>query len=113
MFEDDDDETCSLTLRSISKRTSRVLYEIKALTGKPICRSFNKMVRYYVENHPDMLAQRAREIQQLIDEYSPAGAIDPTPSVSGTDTSEANRQSAEPQPRSPFADALKRLSAML
>lgn len=70
-----DDETCSLTLRRIWRRTSAVLYELKMLTGLTIYELINRIVVYYVENHPSMLQMRLEEVQRLVEEY---GAKDGT-----------------------------------
>jgi len=70
-----DEDTCSLTLRRIWRRTSAVLYELKMLTKLPIYELINRAVMYYVENHPSMLEMRVGEVQRLVDEY---GAKDGT-----------------------------------
>ncbi len=110
MFEDDQ-ETCSLTLRTVSKRTSDVLYEAKALTGEPICRLMVKIVGYWVENDPEMQALRTQQVQQLANEYSRVDTDDGTMGPSGFAT--GSEESAETQPRSRLAHILKSLSTML
>ena len=70
------EDTCSLTLRCIWRRTSAVLYELKMLTGLPIYELINRIVTYYVENHPSMLQRRLEEVRLLAAEY---GANDGTP----------------------------------
>jgi hypothetical protein len=69
------EDTCSLTLRRIWRRTSAVLYELKMLTRLPIYELINRIVVYYVENHPSMLQMRLEEVRRLIEEY---GAKDGT-----------------------------------
>ena len=71
-----DEDTCSLTLRRIRRRTSAVLYELKMLTGLTIYELINRMVMYYVENHPSMIQRRLEEVRLLAAEY---GANDGTP----------------------------------
>jgi hypothetical protein len=70
-----DEDTCSLTLRRIWRRTSAVLYELKMLTGLPIYELINRVVVYYVENHPSLLQMRLEEVRRLVEEY---GAKDGT-----------------------------------
>jgi hypothetical protein len=70
-----DEDTCSLTLRRIRRRTSAVLYELKILTGLTIYELINRIVVYYVENHPSMLQMRLEEVRRLVGEY---GAKDGT-----------------------------------
>jgi hypothetical protein len=69
------EDTCSLTLRRIWRRTSAVLYELKTLTRLPIYELINRIVVYYVENHPSMLQMRLEEVRRLVEEY---GAKDGT-----------------------------------
>jgi hypothetical protein len=69
------EDICSLTLRRIWRRTSAVLYELKMLTRLPIYELINRIVVYYVENHPSMLQMRLEEVRRLIEEY---GAKDGT-----------------------------------
>ena len=63
------EDTCSLTLRSIWRQTSAVLYELKRLTRLPIYELINQIVAYYVENHPSMLQMRLEEVRRLVEEY--------------------------------------------
>ena len=70
-----DEDTCSLTLRRVWRRTSAILYELKMLTGLTIYELINRMVMYYVENHPSMLKMRLEEVRRLVEEY---GAKDGT-----------------------------------
>ena len=63
-------DTCSLTLRRIWRRTSAILYELKMMTRLPIYELINRIVVYYVENHPSMLEMRLEEVRRLVEEYS-------------------------------------------
>ena len=64
------EETDTLTLRSISLPTRDVLYEYKTLKGKPICQLVDEIVTDYVENHPSRLQLRQRAVRRLVQEYA-------------------------------------------
>jgi hypothetical protein len=72
-----DEETYSLTLRSVRWQTIDALYEAKAQTGKPICRLVDEIVTDWVEKHPSMLQMRLEEVRRLAEEF---GAKDGTSS---------------------------------
>ena len=72
-----DEETYSLTLRSVRRPTIDALYELKALKGQPICRLVDEIVTKYVENDPSMLQLRQEEVRRLAEEF---GAKDGRPS---------------------------------
>jgi len=55
---DRDEETCSLTLRSVRRQTIDALYELKALKAKTICRLVDEIVTDYFEKNPSLLAMR-------------------------------------------------------
>jgi|HubBroStandDraft_6_1064221.scaffolds.fasta_scaffold167841_2 hypothetical protein len=63
------EDTGSLTLRSVRRRTVDALYEAKALTGKPICRLVDEIVTDWVEKHPMMLEVRQEEVRRLAEEF--------------------------------------------
>lgn len=67
-----DEETCSLTLRSVRRQTKDALYELKALKDKPICRLVDEIVTNYFEKDPSMLAMRQEEIRRLAEEFGDA-----------------------------------------
>lgn len=46
-----DEETCSLMLRSVRRRTIDALYEAKALMGLPICQLVDEIVWWRVKGH--------------------------------------------------------------
>ena len=69
------EDTCTLTLRRIWRRTSAVLYELKSLTGLPIYELINRAVVYFVWNHPNLLQLRLKEVRRIVEEY---GAKDGT-----------------------------------
>jgi hypothetical protein len=71
-----DEETYSLTLRSVRRPTIEALYELKALRGVPICRLVDEIVRDWVEKHPSMLQMRQEEVRRLAEEF---GTKDGTP----------------------------------
>jgi hypothetical protein len=73
---DRDEETYSLTLRRVRRRTIDALYELKALKGQPICRLVDEIVTEYVENDPSMLQLRQEEVRRLAEEF---GAKDGMP----------------------------------
>jgi hypothetical protein len=50
-----DEDTCSLTLRRVSLRTSDALYRAKMVTGKPICLLADEIVSFYFQHHPHLL----------------------------------------------------------
>ena len=50
-----DQETCSLTLRRVSRCTSDNLYRAKMVTGKPICLLADEIVAFYFQHHPHLL----------------------------------------------------------
>ena len=52
-----DEETYSLTLRSVRRATIDALYERKALTGKPVCRLADEIITAYFENEVRRLAE--------------------------------------------------------
>jgi hypothetical protein len=67
-----DEETCSLTLRSVRRPTIDALYELKALKDQPICRLVDEIVTDYFEKDPSMLAARQEEVRRLAEEFSGA-----------------------------------------
>jgi hypothetical protein len=67
-----DEETCSLTLRSVSRQTIDALYELKALRDKPICRLVDEIVTDYFERDPSLLAMRQEEVRRLAEEFGGA-----------------------------------------
>ena len=69
---DRDEETCSLTLRSVRWPTIDALYERKALTGKPICHLVDEIVWEHFEKDPSTLAMRQEEVRLLAEEFSGA-----------------------------------------
>ena len=69
---DKDEETCSLTLRSVSRQTIDALYELKALRDKPICRLVDEIVTDYFEKDPSLLAMRQEEVRRLAEEFGGA-----------------------------------------
>ena len=69
---DRDEETCSLTLRSVRRQTIDALYELKALKDKPICRLVDEIVTDYFENDPSLLAMRQEEVRRLAEEFGGA-----------------------------------------
>lgn len=69
---DRDEETCSLTLRSVSRQTIDALYELKALKDKPICRLIDEIVTDYFEKDPSLLAMRQEEVRRLAGEFGGA-----------------------------------------
>jgi hypothetical protein len=69
---DRDEETCSLTLRSVRWQTIDALYELKALKDKPICRLVDEIVTDYFEKDPSMLAMRQEEGRRLAEEFGGA-----------------------------------------
>ncbi|MFI5001529.1 MAG: hypothetical protein ACHQK9_16750, partial [Reyranellales bacterium] len=71
------ENTCSLTLRRVRRQTIDALYELKALTGLPICRLVDDIVTDWVEKHPIMFQMRLEEVRRLAEEF---GANDDTPS---------------------------------
>ena len=71
------EETGSLTLRSIRKETIDALYECKALDRRPICRLVDEIVSDWVEKNPRILQRRQEEVRRLAEEY---GAHDDTAS---------------------------------
>ena len=62
---DIDEETSSLTLRSVRWSTIDALYELKALTGKPICRLVDEVLTDHLEKDPSLLAAREEEVRRL------------------------------------------------
>ena len=69
---DRDEDTCSLTLRSVSRQTIDALYELKALRDKPICRLVDEIVTDYFEKDPSLLAMRQEEVRRLGEEFGGA-----------------------------------------
>jgi hypothetical protein len=69
---DRDEETYSLTLRSVRLQTIDALYELKALKDKPICRLVDEIVTDYFEKDPSMLAARQEEVRRLAEEFGGA-----------------------------------------
>ena len=69
---DRDEDTCSLTLRSVSRQTIEALYELRALKGKPICRLVDEIVTGYFEKDPSLLAMRQEEVRRLAEEFGGA-----------------------------------------
>ena len=69
---DRDEDTCSLTLRSVSRQTIDALYELKALRDKPICRLVDEIVTDYFEKDPSLLAMRQEEVRGLAEEFGGA-----------------------------------------
>jgi len=70
-----DEDTCSLTLRTIWQRTSDVLYEYSRHTREPICQLMNGIVSFYFQHHREILKAREDDIRRLVEEY---GAKDGT-----------------------------------
>ena len=66
------EDTCSLTLRSVSRQTIDALYELKALRDKPICRLVDEIVTDYFEKDPSLLAMRQEEVRRLAEEFGGA-----------------------------------------
>jgi|HubBroStandDraft_4_1064222.scaffolds.fasta_scaffold1587497_1 hypothetical protein len=73
-----DEETYSLTLRSVRRPTIDALYELKALKGQPICRLVDEILTDYFENDPSMLQLRQEEVRRLAEEF---GAKDGMPPI--------------------------------
>ena len=69
---DRDEDTCSLTLRSVSRQTIDALYELKALRDKPIWRLVDEIVTDYFEKDPSLLAMRQEEVRRLAEEFGGA-----------------------------------------
>jgi hypothetical protein len=69
---DRDEDTYSLTLRSVSRQTIDALYELKALRDKPICRLVDEIVTDYFEKDPSLLAMRQEEVRRLAEEFGGA-----------------------------------------
>lgn len=69
---DRDEDTCSLTLRSMSRQTIDALYELKALRDKPICRLVDEIVTDYFEKDPSLLAMRQEAVRRLAEEFGAA-----------------------------------------
>lgn len=69
---DRDEETCSLTLRTVSRQTIDALYELKALKDRPICRLVDEIVTDYFEKDPSLLAMRQDEVRRLAEEFGGA-----------------------------------------
>jgi hypothetical protein len=69
---DRDEETCSLTLRSVRRQTIDALYELKALKDKPICRLVDEIVTDYFEKDPSLLAMRQEGVRRLAEEFGGA-----------------------------------------
>ena len=63
MFENDED-TCSLTLRHVRWQTIDALYEAKALTGLPICHLVDEIVWRWVKEQPSMLQTRLDHVHE-------------------------------------------------
>jgi hypothetical protein len=74
---DRDEETCSLTLRSVRWQTIDALYELKALKDKPICRLVDEIVTDYFEKDPSMLEMRQEEVRRLAEEFGAKDGISP------------------------------------
>jgi hypothetical protein len=73
---DVDQDTCSLTLRRVSLRTSDDLYRAKMVTGKPICLLADEIVSFYFQHHPhllqtpeEMLKAIQAELQNIADQW--------------------------------------------
>ena len=58
-----DIDTRSLTLRSFSQRTIEMLYRLKALTGKPVCRLVDEIVSEYFERDAN-LPEQIRQVEE-------------------------------------------------
>lgn len=65
-----DEDTCSLTLRSVSRQTVDALYALKALRDKPICRLADEIFTEYFEKDPSLLAMRQEEVRRLAEEFT-------------------------------------------
>ena len=78
---DRDEETCSLTLRSVRRQTIEALYELKALKGKPICRLVDEIVTGYFEKDPSLLAMRQEEVRRLAEEFGGADVEQSLPAL--------------------------------
>ena len=65
-----DEETGSLTLRTVRLKTIDELYELKALKDKPICRLVDEILTDHLEKDPSLLAMRQEEVRRLAEEYS-------------------------------------------
>jgi hypothetical protein len=72
-----DEETYSLTLRSVRRRTIDALYELKALKGQPICRLVDDILTNYFENDPSMLQLRQEEVRRLAEEFGAKDGMPP------------------------------------
>jgi hypothetical protein len=72
-----DEETYSLTLRSVRRPTIDALYELKALKGKPICRLIDEIVTDYFEKDPSMLEMRQDEVRRLAEEFGAKDGMPP------------------------------------
>ena len=72
-----DEETYSLTLRSVHGTTIDALYELKALKGKPLCRLVDEIVTDYFEKDPSMLEMRQEEVRRLAEEFSAKDGMPP------------------------------------
>ena len=57
-----DEETGSLTLRNVRRQTIDVLYELKALKDKPICRLVDEIVTNYFEKDLSLRAMYQEEV---------------------------------------------------
>jgi hypothetical protein len=57
------------------RMVAAIMQELKMSTGLPIYELINRMVMYYIENHPIMLQMRQEEVRRLVEEY---GAKDGT-----------------------------------
>ena len=69
---DINEDTYSLTLRSVRWQTIHALYELKALKDKPICRLVDEIVTAYLEKEPSLLAIRQEEIRRLAEQFGVA-----------------------------------------
>jgi hypothetical protein len=72
-----DEETYSLTLRSVRRPTIDALYELKALKGQPICRLVDEILTDYFENDPSMLQLRQEEVRRLAEEFGAKDGMPP------------------------------------
>ena len=72
-----DEETYSLTLRSVRRRTIDALYELKALKGQPICRLVDDILTNCFENDPSMLQLRQEEVRRLAEEFGAKDGMPP------------------------------------
>ena len=70
---DSDEETCSLTLRSVRWKTVDWLYELKASKDKPICQLVDEIVSDFIETDPSLREMREADARRLAEEYGAMG----------------------------------------